>query len=201
MPGLRERKKQQTREAIIRAAFRLFRKRGFDATTIADIAEVADISPRTFFSYFESKEAVVFHDFDEVREGLAAHLQRREPGETTFDALRAWVDKWVQNADVQSREHVARRELIRKTPALRAHDDANHGVFERLVAENVAADLGVPADSLRPRMVAAAAVAALSALGEVDAGEIADEPMAVVDEAVAFLQGGLGALQRKRPRR
>jgi AcrR family transcriptional regulator len=193
MPGLRERKKQQTREAIIRAAFRLFRKRGFEATTIAEIAAAADISPRTFFSYFESKEAVVFHDFDEVREGLAAHLQRRQRGETTFDALRAWVDDWVKAADVQRHEETARRALIRKTPALRAHDDANHAVVERLVAENVAADLAVPPDSLRPRMVAA--------LAEMYPGEIPDEPMSIVDEAIAFLQGGLGALQRKRTRR
>ena len=201
MTGLRERKKQQTRDAIIRASFRLFRKRGFEATTIADIAEAADISPRTFFAYFESKEAVVFHDFDEVREGLAAHLRHREPGETTFDALRAWVDEWVASRDVQHRDDVVRRELIRATPALGAHDDANHAVFERLVAENVAADLGVAPDSLRPRMVAAAAVAALSALGEMYGNAIPDDPMSVVDEAIAFLQGGLGALRKKKTRR
>ena len=201
MTGLRERKKQQTREAIIRAAFRLFRKRGFEATTIVEIAEAADISPRTFFAYFDSKEAVVFHDFDEVREGFAAHLQRREPGETTFDALRAWVNDWVQSRVIEKRDEVARRELIQATPALRAHDDANHGVFERLVAENVAADLGVPRDSLRPRMVAAAAVAALSSLRDVEPAEVPEDPMAVLDEAIAFLQGGLGALRKKRARR
>src|SRR3712207_3821644 len=89
--GLRERKKQRTREAIVGAAMRLFAERGYDATTITDIAAAADIAPRTFFAYFPSKEAVVFHDFDEVYEGFAERLRSRPLGETAFDALRAWV--------------------------------------------------------------------------------------------------------------
>jgi AcrR family transcriptional regulator len=200
VPGLRERKKQRTRDAIVREAFALFRARGFDATTVAEIAEAADIAPRTFFAYFETKEAVVFHDFEEVRERFARRLHERGEGETTFDALRAWVADWLDQPGVLVRDERARRELIRATPALQVRERANAAVFERLVADGVAADLGLPPDALRPRLVAAAAAAALAALAEVGTprgGIDKARAMAVVDEALAFLEGGLKALRRR----
>lgn len=193
MPGIRERKKQQTRETITREALRLFRKRGFEATTIADIAEAAEIAPRTFFSYFETKEAVVFHDFDDLLGRLRGRLEGRAVGVTTFDALRDWVAELVEAGLVTAPAERARRELVRSTPALRAREGVNRLAFERLVAASVAADLGVEPESLRPRMVAAAAVAALSELAELEPGE-GEDPMLHVDEAIAFLQGGLETL-------
>ena len=101
--GLRERKKQRTREQIIDAAMGLFAERGYHATTIADIAEAADVAPRTFFSYFPSKEAVVFHNVDRELDEMATALGERLPGETAFDALRRWIetmfDKWSGQED------------------------------------------------------------------------------------------------------
>ncbi len=61
-PGLRERKKQRTHESIARVALELFAQRGYDETTLDDIAEAADISKRTIFSYYQSKEDILFHD-------------------------------------------------------------------------------------------------------------------------------------------
>lgn len=200
VPGLRERKKQQTRDAIIREALRLFRKRGFDHTTVAEIAEAADISPRTFFTYFETKEAVVFHDFDELVAGLRAHLEQREAGTSTFDGLRGWVEEWLETRGRRTRQELTRRELIRRTPALSAHEHVNRGAFEQLLAEHVAADLGVAPDALSPRMVSAAAVAALAALGDRDPDDLPERPMSLVDEAIAFLQGGLDVLRGQRRR-
>jgi AcrR family transcriptional regulator len=195
--GLRERKKQRTRDTVVRKAMALFRRRGFEATTIADIAAAADIAPRTFFAYFETKEAVVFHDFDAVRERFATRLRARGDDETTFDALRAWVLEWLEEDDVPGAAQAARRELIRRTPALAARERANQAAFAELIAESVAGELGVTPGALRPRMVAAAAVAALTALDHDDTPEF-DPPIAVVDEALAFLQGGLDVL-RGRP--
>ena len=91
---------------------------------------------------------------------------------------------------------------MRATPALQAHDRSNLARFETLRAEAVAEDLGVAADTLRPHLVGAAAVAALEALGRFDDEEHAPEPehaIAVMDEALVFLQGGLAALRRHPP--
>src|SRR5918992_5924968 len=112
--GLRERKKQRTREQIVEAAMRLFAERGYQATTIADIAEAADVAPRTFFSYFPSKEAVVFHKVDRDLEGLASALRERLPGENAFDALRRWIEGMFVELETNEDETALRKRLCRE---------------------------------------------------------------------------------------
>src|SRR6266480_4318131 len=86
--GLRERKKLRTREQLTDAAFRLFTERGFDATTIEDIVEQVEVSPRTFFRYFDSKEDVVIGFFDDMGLELRAMLEARPAEEPPFTAAR-----------------------------------------------------------------------------------------------------------------
>src|ERR1700693_1670095 len=93
-PGLRERKKQQTRETISRVALELFAERGYDHTTLAEIAEAADVSPRTIFAYFESKEDILFCDDPVMFERLRDTLEQRPAGATTVDALREFVSSF-----------------------------------------------------------------------------------------------------------
>ncbi|WP_242891297.1 TetR family transcriptional regulator [Actinomadura litoris] len=88
--GLRERKKQRTRRAIASAALRLFAERGYEETTIADIAAAAEVSPRTFFGYFPSKEDVVFAEVDD-RLAEVAERMRRTPGESPLETIRRSV--------------------------------------------------------------------------------------------------------------
>ncbi|HWI73694.1 MAG TPA: TetR family transcriptional regulator [Baekduia sp.] len=200
--GLRERKKEQTRRAIEDAAFRLFEERGYQATTVADIADAADIAPRTFFAYFPSKEAVVFGDFDDTFGTLDARLRERPDGENTFEGLRAWIGELIESDQaVGDRDHL-RRCLIRDNEALAAHERHVMGRFEQLIAENVARDLGDDPDDLQPRLVAAAAVAALLAMSHKDdehrKGAVDEEGLAQLDDAFAFLRGGIAALQERR---
>jgi AcrR family transcriptional regulator len=196
-PGLRERKKQQTRDAIVRCAMRLFDERGFDATTIVDIAEAADIAPRTFFGYFPSKEAVVFFDFDETFEEFAARLRGCPADQTAFDALRGWIVELIRRADEADDDiEPCRRRLVAATPALEAYDRANMQRLHEVLTECVAQDLGVAADSLRAQMVSAASIAALESLRELHDDDDAARALAVMDEALVFLQGGLDALRR-----
>jgi AcrR family transcriptional regulator len=198
--GLRQRKKQRTRDLIIRSALDLFLERGFARTTVSEIAEAADISPSTFFAYFPSKEDVVFHDQARLMAELAERLSHRAPAENAFDALRVWVLELDEaTGGLDREEERARRRLIRDTPALAARDRANFGQLEALLAEAVAADLGVGFDSLRPHLVSAAAVAALDALGrrrDVEEDIAGSSAAEVLDEALVFLQGGLDALRR-----
>jgi AcrR family transcriptional regulator len=204
--GLRERKKEQTRRNIEVAALKLFVERGYHATTVADIAEAADIAPRTFFAYFPSKEAVLFADFDTTFDQLRAHMDERGPDETTFDAVRAWIGTVIDDQDHDHEREACRRQLIAGNEVLEAHERHLMGRFERLLAENVARDLGDDPDDLQPQLVAAAAVAALLAMSnnkDADHGHkaIDEEGLAQLDDAFAFLRGGIAALQERRAAR
>jgi AcrR family transcriptional regulator len=203
--GLRERKKQQTREAIHRAAMRLFAERGFEATTIADIAAAADIAPRTFFSYFASKEEAVFPKFEMAFADFDRAMSERPEGTTALDVLRDWIARAAQTymGDVDVARLEAR--LRRESPAVAACDLQHTRRFERRLAEAVGEDFGEPADALRPRLVAAAAIAALQASSDAadvilegdtkQAQELMADPLAFIDDALRFLEGGLAALR------
>jgi AcrR family transcriptional regulator len=119
-PGLRERKKQRTRQAIATAALRLFAERGYEETTIADIAAAADVSPRTFFSYFPSKDDVVFAEIDDRLAEVAERL-RRTPRETPMETIRRSI---VDVLEAVAAEHPdyggVQVALVLERPGLRA---------------------------------------------------------------------------------
>ena len=200
--GLRERKKQRTREQIVEAAMRLFAERGYHATTIADIATAADVAPRTFFSYFASKEAVVFHNVDRDLDALASALRDRPAGETAYDALRGWIDAMFDHWMAEEDEALLRKRLCREDEGLANFEGGVLARIQELLLEAIAEDLDEPPDALRPRLVAAATMAALTSIegtfdekigqrGPADKAEV----LAVLDDAMLFLNGGIDALQ------
>jgi TetR/AcrR family transcriptional regulator, regulator of mycofactocin system len=201
LAGLRERKKQRTRERIVREAFALFAARGFEATTIADIAAAADIAPRTFFGYFATKEDVVTHDFGAIHASLRVRLRDREPGETAIDALRAWMVGFMATVDFDDPHERCRHRLLQESEALRAHDRHLRAGVEDLLAESFAEDLGEPPGSLRSRMVASATIAAFESIQNLYDGDKSalrhrpQEALAILDQALLFARGGIAALQ------
>jgi AcrR family transcriptional regulator len=121
--SLRERKKLRTRRALIEAALRLFEEKGYEETTVAEITAAVDVSTRTFFSYFTSKEDVVFFDGGARVEAALKLIADRMPGETVVDLLLRVTSHSldaVTDADLTVELTPARRHLITTVPALRA---------------------------------------------------------------------------------
>ena len=109
------------------------------------------MAPRTFFSYFPSKEAVVFHNVDRDLDGLAATLHDRLPGENAFDALRRWIDgmfdEWLAEGDYP----VLRKRLCREDEGLANFRGGMMARIHDLLLEAIADDLGEPRDALDAR--------------------------------------------------
>ncbi|SDI03412.1 TetR/AcrR family transcriptional regulator [Nonomuraea jiangxiensis] len=124
MVGLRERKKQRTRRALIEAALRLFEEKGFEETTLAEIAAAADVSTRTFFSYFAAKEDVLFYDTGARAELAMSLLAGRAPDESPADVLMKVVDESMRMTatyeELTFENTELRIRLILTVPALQA---------------------------------------------------------------------------------
>ncbi|MGH2698890.1 MAG: TetR family transcriptional regulator [Actinomycetota bacterium] len=116
--GVRERKKLAARTALTEAALKLFREDGFDATTVNDIAQLADMSPRTFFRYFDTKEDVVFQDAPRQLDELRGFLRARPASETNTAALRAALVAFSEVLEKERQELHLRAQLARSARTL-----------------------------------------------------------------------------------
>jgi AcrR family transcriptional regulator len=198
-PGLRERKKQKTRDTIIKVALELFAQRGYEQTTIAEIADAAEVSPRTIFAYFPSKEDILFCDTPVIQERLAQAVKGRAEGVTALDALR---DVIAETLDLGPNELLRKRIVARdQSETLRRSERARQAPFEQMMVEAITKDLGAGPDDIRPQIVAAALIGAFSALRDRDLAApsesfSSEQAMAVVDDVIGFMRGGIEALKR-----
>lgn len=196
--GLRERKKQKTKDAIESAAMELFARKGYEATTVAEIADAADVAPRTFFAYFPSKEDVVFCRHDGDIADLREHLTARPDGTSAIDAMRAWISEQLSDEKHKTEREALRRRLFEENESLAAHNRLLMREFEEVLAEAVVTDFGGARDDVRTQFVAAATVAVMATLADhyEEHGE-PNEPKNVkpVDDALIFLRAGVDALK------
>lgn len=163
-PGLRARKKQRTRRTIERAALDLFDKHGFDGTTIDEIAAASDISPRTFFHYFPSKEDVVLADYAIRLEQIVVALKASTSDQAPWPALRSAFLAVAVDYESEHEQLLRRFRIISTTPAVSARSLLLQSTWERTITEAVADWLGVDAaDDIRPGLIAGAALAAMRA--------------------------------------
>jgi AcrR family transcriptional regulator len=194
-PGLRERKRQRTRETIARVALELFDRQGFQETTIAQIAEAADVSPRTVSGYFPRKEDLAFSDAEENFAAFDARLRDRPAGETAIDALREFIRSVLEEGEPRATERRTRQRVIHADEGLRAHEHHSWARVQESLAAAIARDLGVPADDLEPRMAAAATLTVFELLGKHGDDAEPAEALAAVDRALQFISGGISALR------
>ncbi|MFJ9826329.1 TetR family transcriptional regulator [Streptomyces sp. NPDC101160] len=162
-PGLRERKKQRTRDALIRVALELFTTQGYERTTVDEIADAVDVSQRTFFRYFATKEDVAFAVQQMVEQRFLRSLAERPPEEGPFDALRnAVLGGWDTIGEaieevVPVELYLRTFHLIESTPALLAVHLRRSNEMEDTLARMIAEREGLDVDEdPRPRIAVAA---------------------------------------------
>ena len=159
--GLRERKKQRTRRALIDAAMALYRERGFGAVTVAEIARVADVSPRTFFSYFGSKDDVFLGRGDERLERLVQSIRERDHRQPILAALRGALQEDRQPVREARPAGMPDLPELLRHPAIANRLRERWNRWEDVLAEAIAADVGAAPGDPEPRVVAAALTGAI----------------------------------------
>ncbi|MFF1453260.1 TetR/AcrR family transcriptional regulator [Streptomyces sp. NPDC058274] len=192
-PGLRERKKMKTRATIREATYRLIQEQGYDATTVEQIAEAAEVSPSTVFRYFPSKEDIVLTDeYDPV---LEEELRARPADEPWSDSLRHVLRKAIGLGNTEEPEVTRlRTRLMVDVPAVRSRMMENMSVTGRLLCRAIGERLGRDPDSLEVRVFAMSLIGGLleTSLYWAEGGH-REDLAEVVDRAVDVLEHGLTA--------
>jgi AcrR family transcriptional regulator len=165
-PGLRERKKQQTRELIADAARRLFADRGFDAVTVAQVARAANVSEVTVFNYFSTKEDLFYGGMQFFEEKLLDAVRERARGESVLEAFRRPVLEGFKRlaADERARMITTAGKLISASPALEAHEREIVARYTRRLAEQLAEEAGAKPGDVEAIGVASALMGVQRAL-------------------------------------
>ncbi|HKW70449.1 MAG TPA: TetR family transcriptional regulator [Candidatus Dormibacteraeota bacterium] len=188
--GLRERKKLKTRNAIQKEAMRLFLAKGFDETTIEDIAEAVEISPSTFFNYFPSKEAVVFQD--DLDPLIIAAFNAQPPQMNPIGALRLAMHevfgRLPPEVNALTRERMA---LVISTPALRAATVNEFADLVDQIAQLIAHRAGRSPKDFAVRNLSGALLGVMIS-SYFSAAEDPDADLfAVIDKSMRHLEAGL----------
>lgn len=192
-PGLRERKKAKTRQAIQEHALRLFREQGYDRTTVEQIAEAAEVSPSTFFRYFPTKEDVVLYD---ALDPLVIEAFRRQPREvSSLRAMQAAMHEvWGSLTPEQMEEQFERGRLAYAEPALRERYVVEMVRTVGLMIDLVAERLGRPTTDFEVRVWTGAVMGGILAamLPMYDGSRPGLDLVELVDAAVEVIEHGRG---------
>jgi AcrR family transcriptional regulator len=203
MEGLRERKKRQTRETIAAAAMELFKARGFESVTVAEVAAAADVSEKTVFNYFPTKEDLFFDEVPAREAALVEAIRNREPGESVVARLRRL--HVGQCGRLTSPGFATFARVIEESPALQAKELAIMARLTEVLARAIREELG--AHELDAKIAANALVsvqwqlfrnARAQALAGRHGPGAARRLRADLERAYRLLEHGLGELEPAR---
>ena len=203
--GLRERKKQQTRQLIAETARRLFSERGFERVTVAEIAGAADVSEKTVFNYFATKEDLVYWRFEAFEAQLLAAIREREPGQSVLAGFRRFLlaqRGLLGQADPAAHEELAAlTRMITESPALLRREGEVIAGYTAALAGLIAEETGAREGDVRPWVAAHALMGVHQALIAYTrrrvleggfAPRLARDARAQAERALALLEDGLG---------
>jgi AcrR family transcriptional regulator len=206
-PGLRERKKRQTRQAISETARRLFVARGFEQVSVAEVARAADVSEATVFNYFPTKEDLVYDGLARFEGDLLDAIRDRAPGESVLDAFGRFVLEprgmlAMPDDDEAAAERLALTRTIVASPALLAREHEIFAGYTESLARQLAQETGARGDDPRPLVAASALIGVHRALiayvrsrvaaGDPDRRRLARDLRAYGTRALELLDEGLG---------
>ena len=183
-----------SRREVTRTALELCAERGFEETTVDDIAEVLGVSRRTLFRYFASKNDMVWGDFDWVLDRLRHCLDATAPDVPLHEALGHAVVESNRYEDEQLPELRIRMRLITGVPALQAHSALRYAEWREVIAVWVAQRLGCRPGDLIPQTVAHAALGTSMAAFLVWVDDPSSDLVANLEEAYRLLGHGLREL-------
>jgi AcrR family transcriptional regulator len=210
--GLRERKKQRTRQLISETARRLFSERGFEQVSVAEIAREVDVSEQTVFNYFPGKEDLVYSGLETFEDQLLGAIRERPPGQTVIAAFGEFILEprglLAANDDTAARQLIAVTRMIAASPALRAREQQILARYTDTLAQLIADETGARAGDLRPYVVANALIGVHRALityvrerleaGTSERRRLARQVRQRGQIALALLADGLGDYAPKR---
>jgi AcrR family transcriptional regulator len=213
-PGLRERKKERTRQLLADTARRLFGQRGFEGVTVAEIARAADVSEATVFNYFPTKEDLFYSGLEAFEEELLAAIRDREPGETILAAFGRFMlmprGAFAMRAPDEAREATkllrTTNRVITGSPALLARERQIFARYTDSLAALIAEETGASEDDVTPAVAASALMGVHRVLIDyvrrrtmagAEAPELARATRRQARRAIAALESGLGDYGRK----
>src|SRR4051794_9305128 len=190
-----------TREEIERVAMRLFSTRGFDATTVDDIAAAAGIGRRAFFRYFAAKNDVVWGRFAEGLAGPRTALARAPDDRRVVESLHRAIVAFNALTPDQVPVHRQRMSLIFSAPSLQAHSTLMYASWRAVVADFVAGRVGVPVDDLLPQLVGHLTLGAAVAAYEQWLADADADLAQLLESSVGIAARGISAATRGRQSR